>query len=210
MKKSILILLFALLVMPGYSQFIKFGLKAGAETTQVPTYSITSAPGSGSASIDALKSSQWGWHAGIFVRIKLLGLYVQPEAVFASNSFDYNVTEVTGNPASLLTQKFNRLSIPILVGLKLGPVRINAGPAASIQIGSPADLLDAPNFQDLYKSAVWGYQAGLGIDLFEKLTIDARYAGGFGKQEGTTTISGQTFNVSNAPPSVLISLGWMF
>jgi hypothetical protein len=207
MKKLILAVLITFLAVPAFPQLIKFGIKAGAETTNVPEYtSITS----GQAAIDAAQSAQWGWHAGVFVRIKLLGIYIQPEAVFASNSFDYNVKDVTGAPQGLLTQKFNKLSVPILLGFKLGPLRINAGPAASIAIGSPKDLLNDPNFQDMYKSATWGYQAGLGIDLFKKLTIDARYAGGFGKQEGSTTISGQTFNFTNAPPSILISLGFMF
>jgi hypothetical protein len=207
MKKSILVILVALVALPAFSQ-IKFGIKAGAETTQVPTYSTLS--GGANATIDALESAQWGWHAGLFVRFKLLGIIVQPEAVFASNTFDYNVTAVAGDPATLVSQKFNRLSIPLLLGLKLGPVRIMAGPAASIQIGSPEDLINDPNFNELYKSAVWGFQAGLGIDLFKKLTIDARYAGGFGSQDGSTTISGQTFTFTNAPPSILLSVGFMF
>jgi len=207
MKKLILAVLITFLALPAFPQLLKFGIKAGAETTTVPEYtSITS----GQAAIDAAENAQWGWHAGIFVRIKLLGIYLQPEAVFASQTFDYNVTDVSGNPQGLLSQKFNRLSIPLLIGFKLGPVRINAGPAASIAIGSPEDLLNDPNFQDMYKSAVWGYQAGLGIDLFKKLTLDARYAGGFGSQDGSATISGQTFNFTNAPPSILISLGFMF
>jgi len=157
-----------------------------------------------------VQNSQWGWHAGIFLRIKLLGIYLQPEAIFASNTFDYNVTEVVGGPKTLMSQKFNRLSVPILLGFKLGPLRINAGPAASINIGSPKELISEPNFQDLYKSAVWGYQAGIGIDLFKKLTIDARYAGGFGSQEGSTTLGTQTFTFTNAPPSILLSVGFMF
>lgn len=207
MKKTILVILVVMLALPGYSQLLKFGIKAGAETTNVPEYTAIT---SGSAAIDAAKSASWGWHAGIFLRIKLLGLYVQPEAVFASNTFDYNVTDVSGNPKGLIEQKFNKLSVPILLGFKLGPLRINAGPAASVQIGSPKELISDPNFSDLYKTATWGYQAGLGLDLFKKMTIDARYAGGFGKQEGSTTLGGQTFNFTNAPPSILISLGFMF
>ena len=63
----------------------------------------------------------------------------------------------------------------------------------------------------MYKGAVWGYQAGLGIDLFKKLTIDARYAGGFGNQFGKSiNVGGQTMKLNNASPSVLLSLGYMF
>lgn len=208
MKKLIFAVLLTLLAVPAFPQLLKFGIKAGAETTNVPSY--TTLTGGANATVDALKSSTWGWHAGIFLRIKLLGIYVQPEAVFASQTFDYNVVAVQGNPATLVSQKFNKLSVPILIGFKLGPLRINAGPAASVKIGSPEALITGGNFNDLYKSATWGYQAGVGLDLFKKLTIDARYAGGFGKQEGSTTISGQTFKFTNAPPSILLSVGFMF
>jgi hypothetical protein len=204
MKKLFAIGLIILLSVPAFSQ-IKFGIKAGAETTTVPTYEY----GNGSATIDALEDASWGYHAGLFLRIKLGPVYLQPEAVFASTSFDYNVK--TSTVTDLKTQTFNRLSVPLLVGFKLGPVRINAGPAASIMIGTPSALISDPNFEDMYKGAVWGYQAGLGIDLLSRLTLDVRYAGSLGDVLGdAVTISGQTFNLDYGQSSLLLSVGWMF
>ena len=110
-----------------------------------------------------------------------------------------------------MKQTFNRLDIPVLIGFKLGPVRINAGPAAAIQIGSPKALIDDPNFEDMYKGATFGYQAGAGFDLFKKLTIDVRYEGSLsGKFGDAVTIDGQTFNLDSRQPSLLLSLGIMF
>jgi len=204
MKKLFVIGLVILLSVPAFSQ-IKFGIKAGAETTTVPTYNY----GSGSATIDALEDAQWGYHAGLFLRIKLGPVYLQPEAVFASTSFDYNVK--TSTATDLKTQTFNRLSVPVLVGFKLGPVRLNLGPAASIMIGTPTALINDPNFEDMYKGALWGYQAGVGIDLLKKLTLDVRYAGGLGEALGdAVTIGGQTFNLEYGQSSLLLSVGWMF
>jgi hypothetical protein len=204
MKKLLSIVLIVLLSYPAFAQ-LKFGIKAGAETTTVPTYQV----GNGDATIDALKDASWGWHAGIFLRLKLGPVYLQPEAVFASTTFDYNVT--TSSTSDILSQKFDRISIPVLIGFKLGPIRINAGPAASIMIGSPKALIDDPNFQDMYKSAIYGYQAGLGIDLLKKLTLDVRYAGSLGEALGNSvTIGGQTFNLDYGQSSLLLSVGWMF
>ena len=204
MKKLFVIGLVILLSDPAFSQ-IKFGIKAGAETTTVPNYNY----GSGSATIDALEDAQWGYHAGLFLRIKLGPVYLQPEAVFASTSFDYNVK--TSTATDLKTQTFNRLSVPVLVGFKLGPVRLNLGPAASIMIGTPTALINDPNFEDMYKGALWGYQAGVGIDLLQKLTLDVRYAGGLGEALGdAVTIGGQTFNLEYGQSSLLLSVGWMF
>jgi hypothetical protein len=204
MKKLFAIGLFVLLSFPAFSQ-IKFGIKAGAETTTVPTYEV----GNGSATIEALKDASWGYHAGLFMRVKLGPVYLQPEAVFASTSFDYNVK--TSTASDLKSQTFNRLSIPLLVGFKLGPIRLNAGPGASIMIGTPTALINDPNFENMYKGAVWGYQAGLGIDLLKKLTLDVRYAGSLGEVFGdAVTIGGQSFKLDYGQSSLLLSVGWMF
>lgn len=204
MKKLSVIILVMLISVPVFSQ-IKFGIKAGAETTTVPTYDISS----GTSNIEALEDASWGFHGGLFMRIKLLALFVQPELVFASNTFDYTVK--TATVTEVKSQTFNRLSIPVLVGFKLGPVRLNAGPAAAIQIGSPEALIDDPNFEDMYKGAVWGFQAGIGVDLLNKITLDARYAGGLGEKFGdSVTIGGQDFQLDYGQKSFLLSVGIMF
>ena len=203
MKKLVLLGLVIILSAPAFSQ-VKFGIKAGAETTTVPSYQL----GNGDATIDALENAAWGYHAGIFFRFNLGPVYLQPEAVFASTSFDYNVT--TATLSELKTQKFDRISIPLLIGLKMGPFRINAGPAASIMIGEPSALIDDPDFKNMYRGAVYGYQAGVGLDI-GPLTLDARYAGSLGEKYGdSVTIEGQTFKLNYGQSSLLFSIGLMF
>jgi hypothetical protein len=204
MKKLIVLLLVVIISIPVFSQ-LKFGIKGGAETTKTPTYDVQT----GANNIQEFEDASWGFHAGLFARITLLGFYLQPEAVFASNSFDYNVTTVSGT--QLMSQKFNRLSVPVLVGFKLGPLRLNAGPAASIQIGSPKALINDPNFENMYKGAVFGYQAGVGIDLLKRLTLDVRYAGSLGEKFGdAVSIGSQTFKLDYGKSSILLSLGIFF
>jgi hypothetical protein len=203
--KKILVIAFAVLVsIPAFSQ-IKFGLKVGAATATVPTYDL----GTGINNIEALKNSAWGFQAGAFMRLKILVVYLQPEVMFASNSYDYNVTTVSGKTA--MKQTFNKLEIPVMVGFKLGPLRLNAGPSASVQIGSPKALINDPKFKDMYQGATFGYQAGLGIDLFKKLTLDARYGGSLSKKFGDSIAIGtQTFKLDSRQPSFILSVGLMF
>jgi hypothetical protein len=192
------------MVLPAFSQ-IKFGLKLGANTATVPTYKISS----GTNNIETVKNAQWGIQAGAFLRIGIKSLYIQPEIMLASNSYDYTVTTVTGQ--DLLHQKFTRLEIPVLLGIKLGPLHINAGPSANINIGSPKALIVDPDFVDLYRSATFGYQAGIGVDLFKRLVIDARYGGSLSERFGSSvTIGNQTFNLDSRQPSFILSLGIMF
>ena len=205
MKKIIVIIVVALISFPVFSQ-IDFGIKVGAAATTVPTYNFST----GTSNIEAVENSQWGFEAGVFLRIALAGIYIQPEVSFASTSFDYTVSS-TGVTPSEVAQTFNRLSIPVLVGFHLGPLRLNAGPSASIMIGSPENLLNDPNFDQMYKSALWGYQAGIGIDVLKHLTLDARYAGGFGESSGdAVTIGGQTFKLDYGQSSFILSVGFKF
>ena len=204
MKKLLVIVSIMLISIPAFSQ-IKFGIKAGAETSTVPTYDIAT----GDNNIEALKDASWGFHGGVFLRLSLFGIYLQPEAVFASNTFDYNVTTITGT--EVLSQTFSRLEIPVLVGFKLGPLRLNAGPSASLQIGSPEALIDDPNFTEMYKGATFGYQAGIGFDLLKKLTLDVRYGGNLSEKFGDSiAIGGQDFKLDHRKNSFILSVGLMF
>lgn len=204
MKKLLVFTLAALLVLPAFSQ-INFGLKLGANTTTVPKYDVTA----GTNPIEALKDAQWGLQAGAFLRIGIKSIFIQPELMLASNTYEYNVSTSTGS--DFLEQKFTRLEIPVLLGVKLGPLHINVGPSADIHIGSPEALIDHPDFGDLYRSATFGYQAGLGVDLFKKLVLDARYGGSLSERFGeSVTIGDQTFNLDSRQPSFIISLGIMF
>lgn len=204
MKKLLVIILAVLITIPAFSQ-IKFGIKAGVNTATVPTYNVTT----GANNIKALKDAAWGFHAGAFLRLSVFGVYLQPEVVLASNTYDYSVTTATAT--TVLKQNFNRLEIPVLLGLKLGPLRINAGPSATIQIGTPKALINDPNFTDMYKGATFGYQAGVGLDIFKIITLDARYGGSLsGKFGDVVTIGGQNFKLDSRQPSLILSVGLMF
>jgi len=205
MKKSFVLILVAFITLPAFSQ-IKFGIKAGVGTTTVPTYNF----GTGAYNIEALKTASYGFHGGVFLRITVWKIYIQPEALLATNSYSYNVQQGT-NPKELIKQNFNKLDIPVMAGIKLGPVRLNVGPVATVQIGSPKALINDPSFSDMYKGATFGYQAGAGFDLFKKLTFDVRYEGSLsGKFGDAVSIGGQSFKLDSRQPSVLLSIGWMF
>ncbi len=203
MKKFFAVLLLALMAIPAFSQF-KFGIKAGASTTTVPTYDVST----GNTTISSLKDASWGFHAGIFFRAGLGPVFLQPEVVFASNTYEYNVTSTV---SQVFEQKFNRLEIPVLVGLKFGPIRFNAGPSARVPIGSPENLVNDPNFDDLYRGTTFGYQAGIGLDIFDTVTLDARYNGSLAQKFGDDVqIGTETFRLDDRQPSFQLSVGIMF
>jgi hypothetical protein len=211
MKKILTIILVVLISIPAFSQ-IKFGLKAGLSTNSISMDKAVSLTGqAGQYTIQALKSSDYGFHGGLFMRLSLLGIYVQPELLFATSENIYNVTNPGNATPVEVSQKLNKLSIPVMVGLKLGPLRLNAGPAASVAIGTPKSLVNDANLKDLYSKTSFGYQAGLGFDLLKTLTFDIRYEGSLKKyQNQIENLTGTKVSLDNRPNAFLFSVGLMF
>jgi hypothetical protein len=214
MKKFIVILFVVLVSIPVFSQ-IKFGLKAGVSTTSLSMPTIkTISSGTTSFTVDALTAAKYGFHGGAFVRLTLFGVYIQPELLFSTRSNEYTVINTTNQSAPVsfvVKQTFNKLDIPVMLGLKLGPIRLNAGPAASLLINSPKDLISDPDYKSRYSRMTIGYQAGLGFDLLSILTFDLRYEGSLKKyQNQIQNLAGTKYNLDDRPNAFLFSVGLMF
>ncbi|MDT8401027.1 MAG: porin family protein [Bacteroidales bacterium] len=204
MKKSILILFTVLISSGAFAQF-NWGLKAGASSNNFNLESVESGT---QATLEAAEQATWGFHGGVFFRLSMFGLIVQPEILLSMGENDMLYKEVAGVPGEELKSKFNKLDVPILLGVRLGPVRLMAGPAASVMLSSTSDLIE--NTAELYKNATFGYQAGVGVDIAEKVTIDLRYEGGLTKYGEEVTIGGESFILDGRANAIVLSAGIMF
>ncbi|MDF1559321.1 MAG: porin family protein [Bacteroidales bacterium] len=205
MKKIIVIILALVLAAPLFSQ-VKFGVKAGASTD----FTFTNQTLDGvnfEVVLQNAKTAEWGFQGGVFMRASFAGFYVQPEILLATatNSVSYEDVEEGGGPV-IYNQKFNKLNIPVLLGFKVGPMRLNAGPAAAIMLSDPKEIIDGAT----YKRATFGYQAGVGIDLFKKLTLDVRYEGNLNQFGDEITIMGETFQLDDRTGAMLLHVGLIF
>lgn len=205
MKKIIVVILALILAVPGFSQ-VKFGLKAGASTDF--TFTDQTLDGTNfQVILQNAKAADWGFQGGLFMRASFSGLYIQPEVLLATATNSVSYEDVEGGGAAVIyNQKFNKLNIPVLIGLKVGPLRINAGPAASVMISDPKEIIEGAT----YKKATFGYQAGVGLDLFKKLTFDLRYEGNLNQFGDEITIMGETFTLDDRTGALLVHVGFIF
>ncbi|SFT99224.1 Outer membrane protein beta-barrel domain-containing protein [Algoriphagus locisalis] len=173
MKKLILSLALMAFALTGYSQGFSFGPKVGLSQTKLDLKS------------DDFKNgdSKFGYHVGLFARIGLGPLYLQPEILYAQTKGEFSFNDGTGE--EMYESNFNRLDIPVMVGLKFFKLlRVQAGPIASINMDSQLkDAADMVQNAD-YKNATIGYQAGLGVDI-GNLIVDAKYESSLGNISGT-------------------------
>jgi len=144
--------------------------------------------------------SKIGYHVGAFARINLPVIFLQPEVIytntggaFRDNTFQYDVT-------------FNRLDVPVMVGVKLGSIlRLQAGPIATYLLDSQITSSNAqqgtliPPKEDF----TFGYQAGIGLDI-GNMIVDLKYEGGL-----TNSISSYTqLPTDQRQNQLVLSLGF--
>ena len=163
-----------------------------------------------------------GYQFGVFARINLGKLYIQPELVYnhRSTSIDYTINPFLDVPDMKLgvqsDVKIGSFDIPVLIGFKiiksrLIGLRIFAGPELSFSTSkslnyqystSDGEEFDGevpePLTTDDFNQQTWYLQAGVGVDVL-MFTFDIRYEKGLSDiYSGTMAdINAQDINFKN-------------
>ena len=168
MKKVLLTIMALLMINIIYGQFT-LGPRVGLSSSSIDFDSFTI----GGETISSGNATA-GFHAGIFSRITLGFLYIQPEALFTQSGGEIQLNENGLN--EILDVKFNKLDFPVMLGTRFLKVfRIQAGPTLSLLLDAKAEGLEE-DIKSGYNDATIGYQAGVGIDLWS-LILDLKYEG---------------------------------
>ena len=121
-----------------------------------------------------------GLVGGLYARFGNL-FYIQPEVLFSVKGGRFDIVG-QGLQTQSVDIKVGSIDIPILLGIRLGPLRVNAGPMASLNVLN-SDFKGTLNqygsqpFSQTTKQAQLGYQAGIGLSLMG-LQLDLRHEGG--------------------------------
>ncbi len=210
MKKLILVLVVSMFVFTmADAQLFKWGIKGGVGFSSLKMEEIMGIDDGTDVYNLVTGDGVMGYHVGLQTRIKVAMILIQPEVYF--NAGGGTLEQVVDNGATtVLDVKFSRIDVPLLVGVKFGPIRINAGPVGSYVLSETTDLTEIqPDYTLFTNSMTWGFQAGLGVGL-SKLSIDARYEGSLSELGETLSIGGSEFALDARPSQWIISLGYWF
>jgi hypothetical protein len=211
MKKYVMLIFFSLSVHLVSAQVFMLGLRAGVSSSAVQIEETLDYAG-GAVTMES-GNKTLGWHAGLFSRITIAKLYIQPELLFVQSGGEIEVTPDGATEPELGEITFNKIDVPIMVGYKFGGVfRLNVGPSLSFIL---SDQTSGSNYvkdlEQTYNSATIGYQAGLGIDIW-KLLVDLKYEGSLSSLGDEVTIPGvnETFSTDLRNSQIILSVGLKF
>jgi hypothetical protein len=210
MKKLILLstLGFFTLALPAQ---VRIGFKAGLSSRDVKVEDLDITSGGVNRLRLELEDANYGINFGLVVRAEFDKFFIQPEAVFNSNSVDFKLQDF-GRPnsaAQAIKESYQYLDIPVMLGLRLGPLRIQGGPEGHLFINSTSDLFDVGNYDQNFDKFTVGYVGGVGLDLWN-LMVDLRYQGSFQKFGDHITFFGNQYQFSQKPATLSLSAGWLF
>jgi Outer membrane protein beta-barrel domain len=215
MKKQVgFILFFALFAVMVQAQDIKFGVRLGLSTNQIKGEDLIIKNAKDIKQFQmSVADAKYGYHGGAFVRLGLTGrLFVQPEVLFNSSSVEYNLKDLT-KPSMVQTvgkESYQNIDIPVLVGLKLGAIHLQAGPVGHVFISSKSDIpTTGTEYVQKFKSLTYSYQVGAGLDV-GSLLFDVKYESDLSKFGDHFTFYGRNFPFSTNASRVVFSLGYAF
>mgnify|MGYP000011479902 CR=1 FL=1 len=149
--------------------------------------------------------AEFGFQYGLFARVKVpvIGLYVQPELLFSKT--ESTITSGVQN----VDLAFNRIDVPVMIGGKIGPLRINAGPSLSFLTSAESDVAGAvTDIKDNYSNTTVGFQAGIGVDIL-KFVIDLKYEGALSEKFGDAiTVAGNSFSTDERSNQIVLAIGF--
>jgi len=211
MKKLVLLILFISLgVAPVISQ-IEFGFKAGLNSADYASEGI-SVITDGQENFNLfVQEANYGFHFGLYTRVSLLGIFIEPSALFNSSSVTYRIDEFDEGGITQLfkNERFNSLDIPVMAGFKFLIFRIYGGPVAHLHINSSSEVFDIDGYEQRFKEATYGWQAGIGLDLF-KLRFQLNYEGNLSSFGDHITFNGHPYSFSDASSRLIGTVGIKF
>ena len=152
---------------------ILIGVRLGAGTSSVNDVEplLRFDPDTGDSLTVVSPDNRFGYNGGLWLRFPLAPFYFQPELLLSAHKVKYYYDELPATPF-LETTKL-QIELPLAIGVKIGPLKGQAGVVPTIFLGKGPD--------EAFETMTMNWQLGAGVDLFRKFTIDGRIEGPLGK-----------------------------
>lgn len=188
----------------------EIGIKAGLSSTDVVSEGIMINENGKHFQL-SLDEANYGYHVGLYTRVSFLGIFIEPSFLLTSTETNFNLksfgeTDIVG---TVFSESYQNLDIPLLIGMKVGFLRMQVGPVAHIFLSSSSDLYDISGYEQRFADATYGIQGGVGLDIW-KFRIDINYEANLSAFGEHITIDGIPYSFGDNPSRIIASVGWKF
>jgi hypothetical protein len=202
-----------LVLLTGFYQLqaqVNIGLKAGVGTYDVLPDSIGLAGGGLDNGVLKVNNVSPGYFAGLVAQINRKGFIIQPEVIYHYHTTDFDVS-LPGQTGSLqrAREKYQTLATSLMLGTKAGPLRLNLGPVGYYLLKNDSQLVSNYTFESATNHFVFGFQAGLGVDVW-KLLIDLRYESYFQRFGDHLIFAGNSVSFQDTAKRLVASVAFVF
>ncbi len=155
--------------------FFRFGIKGGVSLTNLTLDGLT--VDGVSDYVAKSMAAKNGYVGGVYARLGRR-VFFQPELLAGIKYAKVNVLNAALGLDKKVEIGYTSFDIPLMLGYRLGPLHVMAGPVASYSVtpNTTFSQLKALNgtLSDAATNAYFSYTAGAGIDLLG-FTLDVRY-----------------------------------
>jgi len=202
MRKILLTAIVAMLTMNLFAQ-IKVSARLGFSNAWVQSDSVFF----NQDDTLTLSDLRGGYHFGLAAQLKVKKFFVQSEILFNTNTAEFALS--APGAKSALRERFNNVDIPVIFGYKTGSFRIGAGPVGHVFVSNKTDLFQRDGFSDAFENMTFGYQAGIGLDLW-KIQIDVKYEGNMNDFDSFINLDDSNVSFANSPQRMVFTVGYIF
>ncbi len=218
MKKYVRFFLLGTMLLVSVSgvQASGLGIRGGFNFSSLPSSQEVQlgADGWGNRTIEALSDSYTGYHFGVVGYASFLGIFIQPEFLFTQTGQEMALQVQNDLPdgefarRQYFTQEFNHLSLPVVAGLTIGPLRVGIGPVASYMIDRTSGYIPEMDNDIYFGYNDWtiGYQAMAGLKVGNFL-LDLKYEGNLSNLGQRIEVGGREFDFDTRPRQFIVSIG---
>jgi hypothetical protein len=186
------------------TEYLQAGIKGGINLSNIAI------DNNFSVNVDKSLATKTGYLVGAYARVGKK-MFLQPEVFFSAKDYEVNALNALTKSNDVVSFSQKSIDVPILVGLKLGPVRVLAGPVASYSFSADASANNALKTyfsgtpREISNRSNFSYQAGIGLDILS-LSLDVRYQGAISELSNTIAIP-TGFNYAQKPSFFQATLG---
>lgn len=212
-KVAIYITLFIIMSLQTSFSQLEAGLKAGASTMRYINDDFQSLILQFESQDDyriSVEDVNFGYHVGLYSRLEVWKLFLQPEIVINSNSVNYRIEDLQVSAADqFLKEQYTSLNIPVVLGIKFGWFSLQGGVSGHIPLIQVSELKNLEGYSINSENFTYSYLGGFGIDIW-RFRFDLRYelsTDFFGEH---INYKGSEFHFPNKADRLILGVGYEF